>query len=195
MSSETTRSWRRFSHMDWDELRTRAGQGFAKRWDTLLYRLGTDFYEKRDRCFQGAHPHFFFSPEELPEIIALLRARPPEEAERIEERAGRLYQHRFDLLGYSDLDYGEPINWHLDLIHDKCAPRKPWYRIPFLDFNTVGDSKITWELNRHQHWVTLAKAYWLTGDERFAAEVCRHWYHWQQENPYPIRIIWASSLE
>ena len=64
-----------------------------------------------------------------------------------------------------------------------------------LDFAEVGDSKVTWELNRHQHLVTLAKAYRLTGDRRFADEALRQWRHWQAENPYPVGINWASSLE
>jgi hypothetical protein len=64
-----------------------------------------------------------------------------------------------------------------------------------LDFAEVGDSKVTWELNRHQHLVTLAKAYRLTGDEKFATELFRQWRDWHEENPYPIGINWASSLE
>ena len=44
------------------------------------------------------------------------------------------------------------------------------FKIKYLDFVEVGDAKITWELNRHQHLVTLAKAYRLTGDERYAAK-------------------------
>ena len=31
-----------------------------------------------------------------------------------------------------------------------------------------GDVKHVWELNRHQHFVTLGQAYWYTGDEAFA---------------------------
>jgi hypothetical protein len=64
-----------------------------------------------------------------------------------------------------------------------------------LDFEEVGDSKITWELNRHQHLVTLAKSYRLTGKEQFAAELFSQWFDWQRQNPYPIGINWASSLE
>ncbi len=74
----------------------------------------------------------------------------------------RSYRHRFDLLGYTDLDFGDPIDWHLDPVHHKQSPRKPWYKIPFLDFNQVGDHKIIWELNRHQHLVTLAQAWHYT---------------------------------
>jgi hypothetical protein len=102
--------------------------------------------------------------------------------------AEKICQHRFDLLGYKDLDFGSPIDWHLDPVHHKRAPRIPWYQIPFLDFARIGDHKIIWELNRHQHLVTLAQA-------GFRDEILAQWTHWQSENPYPIGINWASSLE
>jgi hypothetical protein len=102
--------------------------------------------------------------------------------------AEKIRQHRFDLLGYKDLDFGTPIDWHLDPVHHKRAPRKPWYQIPCLDFDQIGDHKVIWELNRHQHLVTLAQA-------GFRHEILAQWTHWQSENPYPIGINWASALE
>jgi hypothetical protein len=111
------------------------------------------------------------------------------------EQAEKLCQHRFDLLGYKDLDFGTPIDWHFDPVHNKRAPRQPWYQVPFLDFDQIGDHKIIWELNRHQHLVTLAQAWQCTKDGRFRDEILAQWTHWQTENPYPIGINWASTLE
>ena len=51
-----------------------------------------------------------------------------------------------------------------------------------LGLDEAGDSKVTWELNRHQHFVTLAKAYHLSGDHRFANEIFDEWRHWHAEN-------------
>ena len=99
------------------------------------------------------------------------------------------------MLGYKDLDYGSPIDWHLDAVHGKIAPRKLFHKVRYLDFAEVGDSKITWELNRHQHLVTLAKAFRLTGNARYADEILLQWRLWQRDNPYPVGINWASSLE
>ena len=39
-------------------------------------------------------------------------------------------------------------------------------RVPYLD-PACGDHKIIWELNRHQHWLALGRAFWLTGDRRY----------------------------
>ncbi|HJT89004.1 MAG TPA: alginate lyase family protein, partial [Bryobacteraceae bacterium] len=107
----------------------------------------------------------------------------------------RLVERRFDLLGYEGLDFGKEIDWSLDPVHGKRAPDLPWPQVPFMNFDRVGDHKVIWELNRHQFLITLAKAYRLTGDERFAKELAALWYDWQRKNPYPAGINWASALE
>ena len=94
-----------------------------------------------------------------------------------------------------NLDYGSEIDWHLDRVHGKRAPLDPWFRIPFLDFAVVGDHKVTWELNRHQHLVTLAKAQLLSGDDKYTRELIAQWRSWIKANPYPLGINWGSSLE
>ena len=38
-------------------------------------------------------------------------------------QADKICRHQFDLLGYEDLAYGDPIDWHLDPVHGKQAPR------------------------------------------------------------------------
>ncbi|MFZ0284693.1 MAG: alginate lyase family protein [Terriglobales bacterium] len=119
----------------------------------------------------------------------------PQTADEIVTQAEQICRHRFDLLGYEGVDYGTDVDWHCDRVHGKSAPHQPWFKIRYLDFEEVGDSKVTWELNRHQHLVTLAKAYRLSGNDRFAAELMQQWDHWQHSNPYPIGINWASSLE
>jgi hypothetical protein len=181
--------------MERAELRFRFRQELYKRQDRLLLFSGADF-ARGTRLSAGARGgNFFFGPQDVNERLQLLRQRLPEQAKRIVERAQKILKHRFDLLGFTDLAYGNPIDWQIDLVNAKRAPRKPFYLVRYLDFDEVGDSKITWELNRHQHFVILAKAYRLTGDGRYVDEILRQWRHWWEENPYPIGINWASSLE
>jgi glycosyltransferase involved in cell wall biosynthesis len=187
--------WDRLASMSPEELAVRLRQFATARFDWLRYKLGIDFYQEAWSRNLTGRPRFFFSPETVSAICSLLQQRFPTEAEQIVERAKRICHHHFDLLGYENVNYGEEIDWHCDRVHGKRAPRKPWFQSPYLDFAEVGDSKITWELNRHQHLVTLAKAYRLTGNENFATEIFRQWQHWQAENPYPIGLNWASSLE
>src|SRR5215467_2207689 len=134
--------------MSGDEVRTRLSQAAYKRWDAAAGAFGHGFGARR--LDSGAIlGRFFFQPDELAERVALLRKFLPLEVARIIEESDAISQHRFDLLGYTSLDYGREIDWHLDAVHGKRAPRKAWPRINFLNFHEVGDHKITWELNRH----------------------------------------------
>jgi hypothetical protein len=181
--------------MDWRELTERIRQEFYKRSDAMLSRFGYVFAKQTQASRQAQPGKFLFENEQIEVLLQLIRERLPEQAAQIVSRAGKICAHHFDLLGYQDLDYGASITWHLDAVHGKTAPRKPFHQIQYLDFAEVGDSKVTWELNRHQHLVTLAKAYRLTNDERFAQEIVSQWQSWHVQNPYPIGINWASSLE
>jgi hypothetical protein len=193
------RNWReiknRLAGMSRAELYDRIRQGFAKREDGLLLRAGYDFARNSSHSSPIQAGNYFFSADSVDAILALLRQRVPAQVEEIINQAEKICRHRFDLLGYENLDYGSPIDWHLDAVHGKRAPRKVFHKMRYLDFTEVGDSKVTWELNRHQHLVTLAKAFRLTGDARYVDEILRQWRHWQADNPYPVGINWASSLE
>jgi hypothetical protein len=185
--------WARLKSMSSDELLDRVRQYGSARSDAARWHLGLKFDVEFRPC--KSEPRFFFAPSAVPEMLQLLKARLPGYEASLVERAEKTCQHRFDLLGYRDLGYGADIDWHTDRVHGKTAPRRPFYQVKYLDFDEVGDSKVTWELNRHQHFLTLAKAYRLTGNEKYSAELLKQWRHWQAENPYPIGINWASSLE
>jgi len=193
--SPWARRWARLRSMSGEEVFDRARQHVQARIDAYRYRKGRDFAADLLGPNLDLQGRFFFHESQVPEICRLLQGRMPASGAQIVESAEKICQHRFDLLGFSDLDYGSEIDWHLDIVHGKRAPRVPWFQVGYLDFDQVGDSKITWELNRHQHLVTLAKAYRLTGKQEFAEEAVRQWQHWQAQNPYPIGINWASSLE
>ena len=118
-------------------------------------------------------------------------ARWPDAASDAAARADRIVAGQYDLLGYRGLRFE---NWHFDPVHHRSAPRVCWAEVPYLD-TSVGDHKIIWELNRHQHWLRLARAAWLTGDERYANEVLRQIDSWLDDNPPLTGINWASMLE
>ncbi len=185
----------KLARMTPDELRTRGAQALTQRWDVFRCRLGRPPAPAIRTA--GAHrdPRFFFASQEVPVLIELLRERLPGYAPRTIERADRICEHRFDLLGFEDLRYGPEIDWHLDIVNGRRAPLCPWYKVPSGDFDQVGDAKVTWELNRHNHLVTLAKAYRLSGEQRYVAEIEAQFDHWWKNNPYPFGINWASALE
>jgi hypothetical protein len=139
----------------------------------------------------------FFAAFAAPgETRALLQSRFGGDArELLVERAGRIVAGRFSLLGLSDLDFGDPIDWRLEPVTGKRSPLAHWSRIDYLDAEVAGDKKITWELNRQQYFQVLGRAYWHTGDERYAETFARHLNDWTEANPPKLGINWASSLE
>jgi len=114
---------------------------------------------------------------------------------RVLDTAQPLLEGRFDLLGYRGLRFGEPLDWHLDPVSGRRAPLVHWSRLNPLDATVVGDSKVVWELNRHQWLVRLAQAFRFTGEERYAAAVAGHISEWLEANPRSMGVNWASSLE
>jgi Heparinase II/III-like protein/Heparinase II/III N-terminus len=189
----------RVSEITWREFHERAIQELRKRLDLAKYKTGLladrNGGERQSPYYSPPKGAFFFAAEDLPQIICFLRKHFSDGVRTIVLEADAICSHRFQLLGYDDLKYGPEIDWHFDAAHAKRAPLKPWFKIPFLNFSVAGDHKVTWELNRHQHLVTLAKAWVLTRDEKYAAELIQQWYAWRVANPFPMGVNWGSSLE
>ncbi len=181
--------------MSWDELQTRVRQEVSKRVDVALCGIGLQPARNGLRGTSGPPGRFFFSEGELAKRVSLLREHLPCQAEEIVAEANEICRHRFRLLGYADLDYGSEIDWHRDAVNGLRSPLIPWFKIDFLNFAQVGDHKVIWELSRHQHLITLAKAWLLTNEEVYVRELLAQWYSWKSANPYPIGANWASSLE
>jgi len=180
--------------MNWDEVCTRVGQEISKRLDLALYRMGIEPRVPRLQLRPAVNPKFFFeNTNDSAHRAALLRRHLPREADAIIHEADDICRHQFRLLGYEKLDYDQEIDWHSS--QGKRSPLDPWFEIDFLDFGIVGDHKVTWELNRHQHLVTLAKAWLLSGNAAYTNEIVNQWNSWQTANPYPLGINWASTLE
>lgn len=185
----------RLRQMSRKEARVRLGQEMWKRFDLASYRLGISALPRALDSKRGMTGEFFFSAAELPDRVKCLSEALPEEAKAILREADEICCHRFHLLGYQNLDYGSVIDWHLDAVSGKRTPLEPWFNIHFLRYEEAGDHKVIWELNRHQHLVTLAKAWCLAGKKEYLDEITGQWSSWQQANPYPFGINWASSLE
>jgi uncharacterized heparinase superfamily protein len=129
------------------------------------------------------------------EIVDLMQRRFPDERLALIEKADRARDGRFDLLGIEQVSFGNPIDWHLEPVSGKRTNLDHWSKIDYLDASVAGDKKVTWELNRHSHFVTLGQAYWLTGDERYAESFVAQALAWMDANPPSRGINWASSLE
>jgi hypothetical protein len=145
--------------------------------------------------FRSIVRHRFFAGATSPAAAALVRSVAPESCAAIVASAARVTRGRFDLLGYSQLAFGDPIDWHLDPVSGRRAPEVHWSRIDPLDAAAVGDAKVIWELSRHQWLVTLAQAHLFTGDLRYVRAAAEYFDAWIAANPPAVGINWASSLE
>lgn len=90
------------------------------------------------------------------------------------------------VLGFSSipLDYGLPINWNLNpMTQNTCDIKKKWYLIPDFD-KKRGDIKAIWEISRFSHFITLSRAYLLTGERRFYEAFSKQLSDWLKKNPY-----------
>ena len=137
----------------------------------------------------------FFAGALSDETPRLLQQRAPADVARLLAIADAACEGRFDLLGYRDLQFGRPVDWHFDPLAGRRAPRGHWSRLRPLDAHSVGDCKVIWELNRHQWMVALGQAYRISGDERYAEAFAGYVREWLAANPRGRGINWTSSLE
>ena len=145
----------------------------------------------RQRLAEGLLPGL----RNVPATVAMLRRLRPEGESSTRCRADRAVDGVFDLLGHERVSFGEPIDWHLDPSSGTRAPLRHWSRIAYLDPATVGDYKLLWEVNRHQHFVTLGQAYAYSRDSRYARAFAAQLSGWLVANPPRLGVNWASSLE
>src|SRR6267143_1694515 len=210
-------NWKKIKELRFDELRVRSAQKLAalaerRGWSSLtklpsdaelltmldVESIGRDLWsaqEALEHFRSRSTPKFFASFHARNSTVEQLRTRWPQAEQEILERADRIVQGQFDLLGFRSLSFGQPIDWHLEPVSEKRTPLIHWSRLDYLDAEIAGDKKIVWELNRHQYFTTLGQAYWLTGDERYAQTFAAHLESWMDQNPPKLGINWASSLE
>lgn len=199
-----------------EEIRTRGGQvvsayseqiGISGKvpTDRELYQLiDTSTFEDKnltpqiifDKFFENSKTSFFpsfFAKDKT--IESFSENFDDETVKYFIEKANKIIDGRFDLLGFKNLNFGETVDWHYEPIADKHSPLKHWKQFDELGTKETGDKKIIWELNRHQYFFTLGVAYWLTGDERYAATFVRHIDSWMEQNAPGMGVNWFSSLE
>lgn len=176
----------------------------------LLFRLNQSIWNTYDRIslqsgIKGRllsrqegfkHGCFFLGSDDLSVIASMYQERP-DLKRLLLQRADKICSHRFDLLGYTDLNFQRNglIDWHFDPVHN-VSLQKEWWQKMLRPSSILGaDPKIVWELNRHHHLVTLAQAFVISGDARYRTEIVLQLSYWLEANPPKYGINWSSSLE
>jgi uncharacterized heparinase superfamily protein len=150
------------------------------------------------RALRARPRTFVLDPTSAPTLRQRILDRWPDASADASQRADRILAGRYDLLGYRNLSYSGAnghIDWHFDPVHQRRAPRAFWANVPTLDAERVGDHKVIWEINRHQHWLALGRALWLTRDRRYAWAIVSQLDEWMTANLPLVGINWASALE
>ena len=150
------------------------------------------------RALRARPRTFVLDPTSARTLRQRILERWPDAASDASQRAERILAGRYDVLGYHHLSYAGAngrIDWHFDPVHQRRAPRAFWTHVPILDADRVGDHKVIWEINRHQHWLALGRALWLTRDRRYAWAIVSQLDDWMAANPPLVGINWSSALE
>ena len=161
-------------------IRNGSGEGTA---ETLLERLRA-----------GSKP-FLPSLAERAAIVETMNERFRSKRDAIVASAEKAIAGRFDLLGFTDLDFGRPVDWRLNPLTRDLAPLVHWSKIDPVTPIGKGDLKVFWEVQRTMHFVALGQAYWLTGDQRYAEAFVDQASSWIRANPAGMGVGWAASLD
>lgn len=147
-----------------------------------IERAGVGLAHPTEPC--GACGHGWVAP--LPRAI---------EAGPYVRAADRILAGRFDVFALRGARLGLPPRWNRDPKTGIEAPLEFGTHIDHRDARRVGDVKYLWEINRHLELVTLAQAWHLTRERRFADGARLLIESWLEQCPYPFGLNWCVSLE
>lgn len=107
--------------------------------------------------------------------------------------AEKLLRGEFTYFGHEMVSLHWPPDWHLDPFSGcRQASDRHWTQIG--DFAN-GDIKFVWELSRFTFTFTLVRAYWRTGDVRFAEAFWQLVESWRVNNPPQSGPNWKCGQE
>jgi uncharacterized heparinase superfamily protein len=159
-------------------------------------------HDALSRHFCQRRSRFVVHPTQRNTIAEMIVRSLPSAPDDAAQRGNRILEGRYDLLGYQGLTFTSDTSaeapqapdWHVDPVHHRRAPSGFWSTVPYLDPG-CGDHKVIWELNRHQHWLALGRAWWLTGHTPYRARFIAELASWLDANPPLTGINWTSMLE
>lgn len=139
-----------------------------------------------------AAPDFFFSAAQRRQFAPYLAAwdgggnEPTGQAEA-------LAQGRWPFFSGQPVENGFPPDWQRNPFNDRHPfARTHWSRI---DEFGAGDIKLVWETSRFGFVYTLVRAYWRTGDERYAEWFWQLVLDWMAHNPPNQGVNWKCGQE
>jgi hypothetical protein len=138
----------------------------------------------------------FILPHDSPaDTAATLKRYYPEYLSAVLDVADAACRNELSLLG-RDVRFGQDIDWLQDPITGWRWPLIHRSRVDqYLWSDSAVDPLYVWELNRHQHFIALGIAFWLTHDERYVDAFNSQVQSWIEANPVQHGINWLYGLE
>ncbi|HVP37956.1 MAG TPA: alginate lyase family protein [Candidatus Saccharimonadales bacterium] len=139
---------------------------------------------------------FFLSEGDRGPLRELLEGAFPAARGAILEEAEAALRGEVQLLTGERHAYGARVDW----LRDPRAAVPGWPLAHFTRLDPLRlaepcDIKIPWEVGRGTHLVRLAQAWWLTGEERFAAAAAAGIEDFTRENPPEFGPQWITPME
>jgi hypothetical protein len=192
LSTAAREAWRR-GFVSLDQRRERAKvANYKKRPADVWQRMPAAEWL---RHFQSDRDVKFFAGFSDRASADFYRAQFPKQAADLIVSANRIVdEHRWPLLGFGERSFGEEIEWARDPLSGYV-----WPLDYHADVNVMrgdgSDARVLWELNRLGHTVTLARAYFITNDERYTTEFFSQLRSWDEQNPYGRGANWTCAME
>jgi hypothetical protein len=157
-----------------------------------LRRTRVSLQQRKERASLDAS-----EPLALTQAIAVMSAdelseyfRGPREAKLFDD----FFAREAGGIGFGEQFFGKEIQWRRDPLSNYVWPLD-YHRDLKLMRADGSDVRLVWELNRLGHFLALARAYALTGDEKYSAEFFRQLKSWDEQNPYGRGPNWSCAME
>ncbi len=147
--------------------------------------------------YLGSHApsSFIFPHESDKETVRILGNCYPQYLSDVIASADAVSKNQVKLLGHI-FEYPMGIDWQSDPVtkwHWPSLYRKRMKK--YIGAERPVDLILFWELNRHQHFISLGIAYWITGKECYVDAFIEQIKGWIEANPLQHSINWYYPLE
>lgn len=134
---------------------------------------------------------FLFDPGERAGMYSFLRDGGA--AEAVQREADELLAGRWRWFGGAPVQTGPVPDWHANPFSGQCAPAdRHWTELGDFAF---GDVKVIWEPSRFSAAFLLVRAWWATGDDRYAEHFWTLVESWRAANPPALGVNWKCGQE
>lgn len=155
----------------------------------LKYKIG--FYKSN----KTLKPFYFLNSNNFLSEDFKNSLRQIDSTEKIINEAELTINNYFQTLGSDLVNLGEKINWHKDFKSGRIWDKSFYTQINSKQSINKSDIKVPWELSRFHQALWLAKAYILTGEEKYSEKYFDLINDWIDQNPFCFVVNWNCAME